>query len=145
MTLESNYIELFQSRLIKERKAHGVTFRAYENRINHVRIPKLTKISMAITAEGNQFIEDIDGGKFYNIFEFSSFSDVEPEVREWAANPNGNNYTYTDAIVIDSLSQKILADFYLRINQPVRPTRIFYSLEKAIAWTLEQIKRNQSI
>lgn len=145
MTLESNYIELFQSSIIKERKVHGVTFRAYANRINHVSIPKFTKINMEIIQEGIQFVKDIDGGKFYNIFEFSSFSDVEPEVREWAANPEGNDYTFTDAIVIDSLSQKILTDFYLRFNRPIRPTKIFYSLEKSIKWTLEQMQKNSAI
>ena len=86
------------------------------------------------------FIEKHGGGKFYNIYQFSSFSDIEPEIRSWAANENGNKNTHSDAIVITSLPQKILADFYLKINSPKQPTKVFYSLEKAISWTLSRIE-----
>ena len=93
------------------------------------------KINMALINIGYDFINENGGGKFHNIYQFDSFSDIEPEVRDWAADNHGNQNTFSDAIVIKSLSQKILADFYLSFNKPTKPTRIFYSIDKAIEWT----------
>ena len=85
------------------------------------------------------FLDENGGGKFYNIYQFQSFSDVETETRKWAADPAGNKYTHTDAIVIGNLGQKIITDFYIRFDKPIVPTKIFFSLEKAIEWTEKQI------
>ena len=116
----------------------GVVYTLYENEIFHVYIPEFKRVNQAVINTGNAFMESIGGGKYYNIFELDSFADVDPEVREWAADSNGNTYTYTDAIVINSLPQKIIADFYLKFNKPVSPTKIFNSLEKAVKWTFDQ-------
>lgn len=119
----------------------GVQMTLYENRIFHMKVPRLQRISMELVEKGTDFITRNGGGRYFNIFEFASFSDVEPDVREWAADSDGNHYTHTDAIVIGSLSQKIITDFYLRFNKPSKPTRVFYSLEKATHWTFEQMKK----
>lgn len=94
---------------------------------------------MDVVREGYIFLDENGGGLFFNVYEFHSFSDVDPEVREWAASPSNNTYTIIDAIVINSLSQKILADFYISFNKPVRPTRVFKSVEKAFDWVEEMI------
>ena len=95
------------------------------------------KIGREITEIGYSFLNENGGGKFYNIFEFYSFADVDPEVREWAADTSGNHYTICDAIVIRNLAQKIMTDFYLKINKPKMPTKIFYSSQKAFDWINE--------
>lgn len=139
MTSEKEINKLFSAELIAERRVNNVVFHLYSNRIFHVCVPQLEKISTEIIQAGYNFLDENGGGQFHNIYQFSSFADVEPEIREWAADPDGNNYTVSDAIVIDSLSQKIITDFYMKFNRPVKPTKIFYSLEKAIEWTIEQI------
>lgn len=48
-----------------------------------------------------------------------------------------NPYSAADAFVIHSISQKILANFYLKINRPERPTQFFNNEASALAW-LEQ-------
>ena len=128
----------FGSELITERIEHEVTFRLYANRLFHVSIPKDMKIGKSVIDSGYQFLEDNGGGKFFNLYEFDSFSDVEPEVREWAADASGNLSTYCDAIVIRNLGQKIMADFYLKVNKPKMPTQIFYSVDKAVEWIKKQ-------
>lgn len=48
---------------------------------------------------------------------------------------NKNNpYSAADAFVIHSISQKILANFYLKINKPERPTQFFNNEAAARAW-----------
>ena len=137
MTNEKVSLHNFDSQLIAERVEHGVSFRLYKNRLFHVAIPKDMKIGKSVIESGYQFLDENGGGKFYNIYEFDSFSDVEPEVREWAADTSGNPYTYCDAIVIRNFAQKIITDFYTRVNKPKMPTKIFFSAEKAIDWIIE--------
>lgn len=134
MTNETATLYNFDSQLVAEHIEHGVTFRLYKNRIFHVYIPKNMKIEKKIIESGYTFLNNNGGGRFYNLYEFDSFADADPEVREWAADENGNHYTYCDAIVIRNLAQKIMSDFYTRVNKPKMPTKIFYSVNKAIDW-----------
>ncbi|PHR17323.1 MAG: hypothetical protein COA38_20885 [Fluviicola sp.] len=138
VTLEKQYIELFKSHIFAEKCIDDVVLRVFENRLYHVKIPRFKKITMDFIEKGYEFIEEVGGGRYCNIFEFDSFSDVEPEVRTWASDNKQNFNTISDAFVINSLSQKILADFYLRVHKPEKPTRVFYNLEKAVVWSLEQ-------
>lgn len=131
----------FDSQLVAERVELGVTFRIYENRIFHVCIPKDMKIGKSVIDCGYSFLDENGAGRFYNLYEFDSFSDIEPEVREWAADTSGNLYTFCDAIVIRNLAQKIIADFYLKVNKPKKPTKIFYSVEKALEW-IKEVQKN---
>ena len=132
---------LHKSKLIAEKDIGSTIFRLYENKIYHVIVKKNEKVTMEFVQKGYDFLDEHGGGPFYNIYEFHSFSDVDPEVREWAASPTNNNYTEIDAIVISNFPQKILADFYVRINKPVKPRRIFNSLEKAFDWVHSEIDR----
>lgn len=139
MTSEKDNTDLFNAQLIAERDVNGIRFRLYSNRIFHVKVPRYEKIGREIINAGYRFLDENGGGKFYNVYDFESFSDVEPETRKWAADPDGNLYTHTDAIVIGNIGQKIITDFYLRFDKPVVPTKVFFSLPKAIDWTLKQM------
>jgi len=136
MTTEKEISIIFKAELLVERKYGEITFRLFSNDIFYVQVPKFEKIGKEIIEAGYKFLDDHGGGEYHNIYHFASFSDVDPETREWAADDEGNKYTISDAIVIGSLSQKIITDFYLKFNKPARPTKIFYSLEKAVDWTL---------
>lgn len=142
MTLEDENIDLFKSEVVGRKVVDEVVLTVYANGIYHVRIPRFKKVTVDIVKMGQDFVEEMGNHTYYNIFEFSSFSDVDPEVREWAADKDGSRYAHSDAIVIDSLPQKIIADFYLRFHKPETPTKFFYSLEKAIDWTFEQMKKD---
>ena len=141
MTLEKEYIAVFRSSILQKVEFDDVVYSLYENRIFHVCFPKMKRVTMEHIEVGNKFMERYGDGRYYNIFELSSFVDVDPEVRSWAADSEGNSYTHTDAIIIESLPQKIISDFYLKFNKPIRPTKVFYSLEKAANWTFEQMKK----
>ncbi|MBL4863216.1 MAG: hypothetical protein JKY09_09410 [Crocinitomicaceae bacterium] len=143
MTTEKENTTIFQSPLLAKKEINGISFKLYSNRIFYAHISDYEKIEKKIIEAGYQFLDENGGGKFYNIYHFDAFTDVDKETREWAADPAGNKYTHSDAIVIQNLGQKIIADFYLKINRPPRPTKIFYSLAKAMAWTESQMKKSQ--
>ena len=110
---------LREHQLIDEKDIGPAIFRLYENRIYHVIVKKVERVTMTVVQEGYLFLDSNGGEKYYNIYQFESFSDVAPEVREWSASPTNNSYTYVDAIVFSSFLQKIIADFYVAINRPV--------------------------
>ena len=142
MTLEKDQKHFFDSVLITEIKEYGIIFRLYKNRIFHVIIPPNRKVGIENIETGYRILDENGGGKYYNIYQFNYLSDVEPEVREWAASQIGNHYTFCDAIVIKNWGQKIMTDFYLKFNKPKMPTKIFYSVEKAYDWIKEFRKVN---
>lgn len=39
-----------------------------------------------------------------------------------------------DALVSKSLALRIIGNFYIKINKPIRPTRLFNDVESAIIW-----------
>ena len=45
------------------------------------------------------------------------------------------------AIIINSLSQKLLGNFYLKINKPNEPTKMFSDKKKAIEWITKIINQ----
>jgi ribosome-interacting GTPase 1 len=73
------------------------------------------------------------------IFQAGYNSSVTPEVRKFASHPNANFLSRGDAIVVQSLAQRLMANFYIKFNRPSRPTKIFDNLDEAIAW-LHKVK-----
>ena len=145
MTTKEEDLKNFQSEMIAFLEKDGIKYRLFKNRIYHVIVPESCDVDMKMVNVGYQFLKENGGGRFFNIFQFSSFSNIKPEMRAWAADESGNSNTCSDAILIKSLPQKIVADFYLKINNPKKPTKIFYSLEKALAWTFIQMDKSEGL
>lgn len=61
------------------------------------------------------------------------------DARNYIAEP-GNSFALAEAYVLRSLPQKIVGDFFLRFNNPGRPTRIFTQKEQAIQWLMTFIR-----
>jgi hypothetical protein len=57
---------------------------------------------------------------------------------KYIASEGSSPYAIAEAYVIRSLSQKILARFYLNFNKPARPTRMFGKESEAVIWLKEQ-------
>lgn len=133
---EHNIPILPNASLLHEKDFGIAVGRIYSNGIFHMYFFKGTHINMEFIHSVFEFNE-MNGGRAYrNLFEFEARVDLDPEVRDWAAAPNGNTKTIADALVINNLAHKILANFYVKFNKPVKPTKIFESREKAIKWLL---------
>ena len=50
-----------------------------------------------------------------------------------------NPYSKADAFVLNSIAQKILANFYVKINKPERPTKFFNDADEALIWLKKYI------
>ena len=53
-------------------------------------------------------------------------------------------YSAADAFVLNSVPQRIIANFYIRIVRPERPTKFFNTKEEALKW-IKKILRTNSV
>lgn len=138
--METKTYTLLNYKLIDEIDTGPMIYRLYEHRIFHAIVKSGEKVSLEMTKRGYEFLDRNGGGRFYNLYQFESYAEMDPEVRDWAADTSGNNYTYCDAIIISNLAQKIIANFYIKFNKPKMPTKVFTSTEKAMEWILSQME-----
>ena len=83
------------------------------------------------------------GKKYPVLIDAGEFASVDKEVRIFSASEESNLYTIADAIAYYSFAQKLIADFYIKNNQPVVPTKAFPTKEEAIKW-LETFRETKS-
>jgi hypothetical protein len=62
------------------------------------------------------------------------FTTVTTEVRDFVATAPHQSFIAAEAFVIQSLAQKILVQFYLKMNKPKVPANFFNSATKAVEW-----------
>lgn len=72
----------------------------------------------------------ISGGKY---------STTNVDVMRFLAKNENMPYSKISAYVTNSISQKLLGNFYIKINKPERPTKFFNNKEEAIAWLKQYI------
>lgn len=60
------------------------------------------------------------------------------EARRVAASEEFKGNTIAKALLFRSLGQRIIANFYLKINKPAIKTKLFNNREKAIDWLREE-------
>jgi hypothetical protein len=72
--------------------------------------------------------------KYPVLIEAGEFSSVDKEVRIFSASEEGNVFTLADAIVYASFAQKLIADFYVKHNKPIVPTKVFSDRATALKW-----------
>ncbi len=124
--------------LLHERELEIATVRIYSNDIFHVYFYSGGNLDMDFVSRVYDFVNETGQRAYYNLYEFEPHVDIEPEVRAWASAPDGNKNTIADALLISSLPHKLMANFYMKFNKPVKPTRIFNNRDRAVQWLLRQ-------
>lgn len=78
-------------------------------------------------------IKKLSQGKKYPLLAiYSDFNSFSKEANALVAK---HKLTLADALVTNNnFGLKLMAKFYLKINKPIRPTRIFNDVDTAIAW-----------
>ena len=109
---------------IKKRKKIDVTILA--SGVMHIHLKEQTKISLNDAALAVVEMGEISKGEKLPVFiDVGEFCTIDSEVRVFSASKESNIYTIADAIAYASLSQKLVANFYLKQNNPSVPTKVF--------------------
>lgn len=75
-----------------------------------------------------------NGKKFLNLVVVENGTLPTKEAREYSSSIEGCKYKLADAFVIDSLAQKIIGNFIVRVHKPPVPTNLFNNKEDALIW-----------
>jgi hypothetical protein len=59
---------------------------------------------------------------------------VSREARAFAAQSKNDNQCIASAFLITSTANKLIGNFYINVNKPSTPTKIFSTEEKAVEW-----------
>ncbi|GAA4841844.1 hypothetical protein [Algivirga pacifica] len=78
------------------------------------------------------------------LFNIQSVKEVSKDARDYLAN-EGNQYILASAIVISSPIVKMLANFFIRVNKPKNPTKIFTDEVNAVEWLNQFNKTNDTV
>jgi hypothetical protein len=92
------------------------------------------KLQMALV---DVYIQLIGDGFAPFIFEAGEFVTVTKEARDNAIIMEENTPVFGSAVVVKNLAQKLIADFYYKVNRPKRPYKVVSTFEKGIQWLHE--------
>jgi hypothetical protein len=87
-----------------------------------------------------QFRKKILGENRYGVLLISGeHSTITNEARKLAALPEHAYLRQAFAMVVHSLSQRIIGNLYIKFDKPPSPTRLFTNEEKARAWVTSYV------
>lgn len=122
-------------KLLNEIKFNYARVQLYEPTLVRIEIFSGTIIGLKESRSMNDAVGTLSGGKECLVLIVADeFAQFDSDSSDFSASEEGQRYTTADALVVKSLSQKILANFYLKFNKPAKPTRIFTNEAEAIAW-----------
>ena len=83
----------------------------------------------------NEAIKKLGNGKaFCNLITLAINTNYDKSAREYAASVESNMYTIADAMVTSNFAIKLMFNFYMNFNKPIKPTKLFLTEESAIKW-----------
>lgn len=68
-----------------------------------------------------------------------NYATTDASFLNYLSKNKNNPYSKADAFVIISIAQKFLANFYLKIALPERPTKVFNTRDEAVEWLMKFI------
>ena len=88
----------------------------------------------------NKAIDIFNEGKFFSIIDgtkvFATFT--ADTLSYFAQDTKLANHRMAQAIVVNNLAVSMIANFYLKFKQPLRPVKLFDNKRKAINWLESQ-------
>jgi hypothetical protein len=116
-----------------------IDVRYMEHDIMHYKVKENCLISMDDVNQCLAILKELDAAKsFRNLYELGKNSKIMEDVKDWASDSEGNMQTIADAIVIQSLGHKLIANAYLKVKRPPKPTKVFTKYTDAIDWLIKQ-------
>ena len=70
------------------------------------------------------------------LFDIRETNEITKDARDYLAK-EGNELVTASAIVVSSAILRVIANFFIKVNRPVNPTRLFTDRETAVEWLKE--------
>ncbi|MDF2450468.1 MAG: hypothetical protein K0R26_2972 [Bacteroidota bacterium] len=121
--------------IVKELDFKSFTVTLKTNGIVYVLFKDECLINIELQKKLLHIYEDITGGNLMPfIFLAAENVSVTKEAKENAIYIEDQSMVGASAVVVDNLAYRLIANFYLRVNRPKRPYRVFSKVEDAETW-----------
>jgi hypothetical protein len=112
-------------------------------------------LKIVITKEEEILISDIEnyleavniagkGKLFCNMIVVNHYVTIDSATRKFMASKKCLSHTVADAFVVNSIALKIIGNFYIQMDKPARPTKIFNNENDAFVWLKSQWKKRKN-
>src|ERR1035437_9671833 len=81
-----------------------------------------------------------NGAKCANIFSAEDFFSISGEARAEGSKPFYSKDLIAQALVVKNMAQRLIGNFIMKFNKPVRETRMFAERKEAKRWIQGKIK-----
>ncbi len=81
-----------------------------------------------------QAIELTTPNKYFAIIDTTAPYDSSLEARNFYAESEYSKYRFADAFIVNSLSMRLLVNFFITFNKPKIPSKMFNDKESAHQW-----------
>ncbi|PCH67257.1 MAG: hypothetical protein COC01_06255 [Bacteroidetes bacterium] len=117
-----------------------------EDGIIHFTAKKDCREDLESAKENIEVIRKIAGNQIRPLLvDLRGYVSQTKESRDYYASDEMANYFSYVALIIDNSISGVIGNFYMGINKPIIPTRLFTSEEKAIEWLKSFDKINLSV
>jgi len=121
--------------LIQEIKFSHSKVQLYEPKLVRIEISGSTPIGKKEAKEMNDALGGLSKGKEILVLMLADeMAQFDKEAMNFSASDEGMLYTIGDALIVKSTSQRIVANLYLKLNKPKKPSKVFNSEKDALKW-----------
>ena len=121
----------------KKFETENMSLKLINGKIVHSYVKDFKDAKLQDALEIHQFLDaNYKGCELVNLMEFGNGSSMDREVREYLGNPDRIRYSKKVALLVSNLSQQFIGSYFLKFNNPVLPSKVFYEKQKAIDWLL---------
>lgn len=112
-----------------------------ENNIIYVHVNNDAEIDVEQILQIRETNEKLANGVNYVVlFEIAEFAFISKEAREYGGENELGELRKAMAIVVKSMAHRLLANFFINVNKPPTPTKVFNDKKKALEWLQQFVK-----
>lgn len=89
-------------------------------------------------------LEILKGQQYPFLIKINSLKDLTKEARDFFASEQGCEGVIAGAIYVNSVLENYIAAFFIMVNRPMRPTKIFNDEIKAKKWLAQYVTKDQN-
>lgn len=116
-----------------------VTISEDDGGIIHVVLKPGVELSLEDARENHDATMKITRGReFLILVDVRAARGVTREARAYYADPEVRKHTIAQAMLVDSGVSRVIGNFFIGLNKPSYPIRLFTARDAALAWLKEQ-------
>ncbi|MDQ4139831.1 MAG: hypothetical protein M3142_04835 [Bacteroidota bacterium] len=105
-----------------------------QNGIFHAYYKELAVLDLNFAKEAvKERLEFFENTAYPCLFDVTKVKETTKEARDYMAN-EGNELVLASAMVVTNPMLKMMANFYIMVNKPKNPTRLFTDKDSALQW-----------